>query len=475
MPNVRGLEDAPTLQHRLSQGRSIPYGTAGTVSREGDVVVFRSLSQVPVATVDFSTGTPRVKVDLARVDGDVVTAVNALIKPFGKVKVYWRTGEYRWHPLVGMPSAPGVNRPITVKPVVAPAAPAVVASPAPVAPVVVPSPVTVAVQGPIIVATEKRHTGKQPVIRPVTKSYTEVGDVLIPNDQVDGLEYAWSARAAGEPGAVLITGPAGTAKTRLAEQFAFTKGVPFLKVSAQQMQTATDWYGGFVPNHEPGATSPFHWVWSDFANALRRGESMVILVDEINRAADAATLNGLFDILDWTAMVNPTGAPSAVSLPPGILIVATLNEGVEYVGTVEVDRALRDRFSDGVRMEYSPEVIDARIIRKFVPGIDKTVHGPDVCKRLVRVASVQRAKRDEDSFPSHSTISTRTLISIAGKIVRHPERTPAAAIWSSARAGFIPEDFDALRIVIESQFGPNPEPSDDLPDDDDVEAMLADI
>lgn len=473
MPNVRGLDDAPTLHSRLTVNRRAVYGQHATVTNEAQAVILRNLSERVLATVDFSGASPRVNVDLSVIDGDTVTPVNALVKPYGKVKAYWREpGTWRFLPTgTAISVAAPVKAPVAPKP--APIAPPPAPISAPVAPIAAPT-VAARVSAPAIIATEKRFTGKQPVIRPLTKTYSEVGDVTLPHEQIDALTLAWSKRQRGVPGAVLITGPAGTAKTRLAEQFAFTKGVPFLIVNAQGKQTADDWYGGFVPNHEPGATSPFHWVWSDFALALQRGEPMVILVDEINRAADSATLNGLFGILDWTATYNPNGAPHEVRLPAGIMVVATLNEGVEYVGTVEVDRALRDRFTDGVRMEYTPETIDSRIVRKFVPGIDKTVHGPDVSKRLVRVAATQRAKRDDDTlFPSHSTISTRNLISIAESIVDHPEIGPARCIWSAIRSGFIPEDFPGLSVLIEAQFGANPEPPEALPEDDDIEAMLA--
>ena len=166
------------------------------------------------------------------------------------------------------------------------------------------------------------------------------------------------------------------------------------------------------------------------------------------------------------------GAPHALTLQPGQCIIATLNEGVEYVGTVEVDAAVRDRFGMGVRMDYTVEAVEARILVSQVPGLDK-----DVAKRMVRVASGQRAKRDDDTlYPSHNVISTRVLVDAASSITIGGLE-PKEALWGSLRSRFWPEDFAALTVLIEAQFGPDAVEVDDEADldEDDVEQMLSGV
>lgn len=474
MPNVRGLDPAPDLLTSLTPGEATAYGPHAYVSLTGTLITLTAVKGATViATVNFpGTGKPRVKADLRAITGDTVTAVNALLSPYGKVKMYWRTKEYRWHPVDGTATAPvgapAATAPVApapvVQPVAAPANPAL----APAA-VVQPRPaVTIHVNAGggsgVIVATERTFEGRQPTVKRATKTYSQVGNVLLPHADVETLEIAWTLRQAGDPAGVLITGPAGTAKTRLAQEFAFTKGVPFLKVDGAAIQTAADWYGQFI--QDPNGV--WVWEWTDFALAILRGDPMVILIDEINRPENERALNGLMGLADWTATYKPVGAPQALHLPPGILLMATLNEGVEYVGTVEVDAAVRDRFAWGVRMDYSVEVVEARILMSQAPGLDK-----ETAKRLVRVAASQRAKRDDDTlFPSHNVLSTRTLISIA-RAITLTKCEPTTAIWAAVRGRFIREDEPAMSVLIEAQFGAAPESLDNLPDDDDIEAFMA--
>jgi len=175
-------------------------------------------------------------------------------------------------------------------------------------------------------------------------------------------------------------------------------------------------------------------------------------------------------LTDWKGTVKPIGAPSAITLKPGQLVIATLNEGPEFVGTVEVDAAVRNRFSTGIRMDYTSEAVEVRILLQQAPGIDK-----DVAKRLVRVAHSQRAKRDDDTqYPSRNVISTRGLVDIAQNITVGG-LDPKEALWANLDSAFWPEDKPALNILIESQFGPDPDAIDDDTAQADLDQMLGDI
>jgi hypothetical protein len=426
------------------------------------------------------TGKGVVRAKLALIDGDTVTPVNAFLRPFGKVKSYWRaapgTNPYRWHPLNGTPVGPEKGSATPVTPVSAPnLAPAAVvesreaarAAKVAAAQAAPKAHVGITVQpfatARVSVPGEVAAPAKPAVVKGLTKTYASVGKVLTTHQNVRAFTSAWAKRKAGRPAGVIITGPAGTAKTRLAQEFAATQGVPFLKVDGSSIQTANDWYGQFIP-----AAGGFEWAWTPLALALQRGNPMVILVDEINRVENERALNGLLGLLDFTGTYTPVGAPSEVRLPAGILVVATLNEGVEYVGTVEVDAAVRDRFGLGVRMDYPPENVEVKIITQEAPGLDR-----EVAKRLVRIANSQRGKRHDDTlYPSGNVISTRVLISIAEDITL-TGATPSEALWTAIRGRFIPEDEAALTVLIEAQFGATPVDASTLADDDDLERMLA--
>jgi hypothetical protein len=503
VPNVRGLLAAPDLLSLFTQENAPrPYGPHAFVSRQGSTLTLTNAQNRVVASVDLSVAKPKVKANLAQVDGDCVTAVNAFLRPYGKVKAYWRTGEYRWHPLSGAPTPP------VKTPSVTNLAPQSVVSPRP-APVkaetvritvggegakgvtvdeVVPDPepetdtddeatpsmvvatVHPATNGDPIETVKRwqdRGTKKQPIAKNITKTYSMVDDVIVPSRDLRRLDAMHKRRVAGQPSFGIITGPAGTAKTRLAQAWAFVNDLPVVIVEGQSIQTAGDWFGGIIPTDHG-----FDWVWSDAAKLLMTGQPCLVVIDELNRPENERALNGIMGLTDWKGTVKPIGAPSAITLQPGQCLVATLNEGPEFVGTVEVDAAVRNRFSTGIRMDYTTEPVEVRILLQQAPGIDK-----EVAKRLVRVAHAQRAKRDDDLlYPSHNVISTRGLVDIAQNITVGG-LDPKEALWANLDSAFWPEDKPALTVLIESQFGPDAAPmgDDDLASDDDLEHMLGDI
>jgi MoxR-like ATPase len=485
MPNVAGLLPADALIASLPKVATRSYGRHATVKRSDlEITLTDAKTGVVIARVVFpagfpATGKPRVSAKLPFIDGDTVSAVNAFLKPYGKVKVYWRTGERRWLPASG--GAP-VRGPKPAAKASTPAATAHLApdevvvprpAPEPVEDIVVPVAadpkikITVRPGAHAVVSTETTYEGHQPKIKDLTAVWSQVGSVLVPKRHAATLERAWTLRQAGKPAFIKVTGPAGTAKTKLAEQFAFTKDVPFLLVEGQGIQTATDWFGSFVPS--ASHASGFDWVWNDFGKALIRGTPMVILIDELNRVENERALNGLMGLLAWTARTMQPGMPHALTLNPGIMVMATVNEGVEYVATVEVDAAVNDRLGKGIRLDYPPVAIEPRILKSAVPGLDN-----EVAKRLAKFAATQRKQRDDDAvFPSHNVISTRVLIGIAEDIVLGGA-TPSEAIWANCESRFIPEDFDGLKVLIEAQFGPDAVATSD-DDDLEMERLIASL
>lgn len=462
MPNVSGLATAPDLFARHPRGVvKEPYGRFAWYSVDSTGVVLHSNADDAVIAV-VTMGTVRTaKASLKRITPDTVVPTNAFLRPFGAVKSYWRTGEYRWHPLNG-----AVQRPRAPRATTAPVAATPVATPVPVvnvplAPVATPAPAPVSASVGVIgtLKTWRDRYAKQPVAKAATKVYSVIGDVLAPSTDLRILDAMKRGRDKGRPTFALITGPAGTAKTRLAVEWGFVNDLPVVVVDGMSIQTASDWYGATLPT-----AGGFEWVWSDMARLIMTGKPCLIVIDELNRPENERALNGIMPLMDWKGTASPIGAPHAIRLMPGQCIVATLNEGVEFVGTVEVDAAVRDRFAFGVRMTYTNEVIETRIIRQQVPGIDA-----DVAKRLVRIGAGQRAKRDDDEqYPSHNVLSTRVLIDVAHAI--NDGMDAKEAIWAAARARFWVEDEKALNNLIEAQFGPNAVVSAD--DDEDLEQML---
>jgi MoxR-like ATPase len=290
-----------------------------------------------------------------------------------------------------------------------------------------------------------------------TKGWSRIGEVIVRDEHLDTLNDAWTLRASGVPAATLITGPAGTAKTALARAFAASLGVPFLKIDGGAIRTADDWAGAF---RQDPTTKVWSHRWSPFAQVLRLGQPCVVLVDEVTRTESPQALNAFMGLLDWTGAMLVPDAHEVLRLPAGVLVIATANIGPEFVGTLPLDGAVRQRFPFGIRMAYPDEAIEASLINDLT-GLDA-----DVCTRLVTMAVTQRANRlDPQQYPSGAVISTRVLLDIARRITTC-NRDPRAAVLSTLSGQFDPEDDAALSVAVDTQF-----PAAPIVDDESITEM----
>lgn len=443
MPNIPALPSGLDLA-KAEQLRG-DYGDHATWSRDGSIAsLVYGGSIVASVSVDgyFS-------VDLPNLDSTVVPYVNAFLDGTSqRVERYWRTKAYR---LIGgtKASAPAVVRPTIQQRVEQ-----------------VETLVTVPEQGGgvpverVVLHDESAIPGVEvPEAVKTTrvkgqKGWVRVGDIVVPETDVQTLRDAWTIRQSGVPASVLITGPAGTAKTALVRAFAASMGVPFLKVDGGAIRTADDWAGAF--RQDPN-TKTWQHRWSPFARVLQRGEPCIVLIDEINRPESPQALNALLGLLDWTGSLLVPDANAVLTMPPGVLVIATANIGPEFVGTLPLDGAVRQRFPYGIRLDYPIEAVEVDLVSTMT-GV-----APESAERLVTLASLQRMNReDAQQYPSGAVISTRVVLDIARRIAVSgtPDRD---AVISTLRAQFDPGDEAALSILIDTQYPIEVEIENDAP------------
>ncbi len=432
MPNI------PTLPpgQELASGEHLrgDYGDHATWSRDGATASLVYGGSV-VATVSADAN---VAVDLPNLDSTVVPYVNAFLDGTGKrVERYWRTKAYR---IVGGTKA---ERTAVVRPTVAERLGALPREEVDHSPTVsVPVTALTVVDSGDIPGVEVPETVKTTRVKG-QKGWVRVGDIVVPETDIQTLRDAWTIRQSGVPASVLVTGPAGTAKTALVRAFAASMGVPFLKVDGGAIRTADDWAGAF--RQDPN-TKTWQHRWSPFARVLQQGKPTVVLVDEINRTESPQALNALLGLLDWTGQLLVPDANAVLKMPPGVLVVATANIGPEFVGTLPLDGAVRQRFPYGIRLDYPVEEVETDLITSMT-GVDE-----DVAVRLVTLANLQRMNReDAQQYPSGAVISTRVLLDIARRI-KVNSTAPRDAVVSTLRAQFDPGDEAALSILIDTQY-----------------------
>lgn len=450
MANIAKLPDGVAiLANPQLAGRYGPTDRGLTVATlpgsNGATVVGLSSEQGLLAAIGDSGA---VNVTFSRLDPLTVPYVNRFLSSTGQVVIKdWRTGLYRTKVRRG---AKKTRQP---KAAVAPAASTHTA-----APKVQQENPKMAAGAVITVSCETTHTSNIPgmlylpkvTLKGAGRGNTDVGGIVLPTEDFESLEDAWHLAQAGKPAAVLLTGPAGTAKTMLVRAFAAYLGVGYLKIDAGAVRTADDWAGAF--RQDPNTKTWAH-RWSPLALALREGKPCVIHVDELTRTETPAALNAFMGLLDETGTLLVPDANAVLTMPKGILVVATANIGPEFVGTLPLDGAVRQRFPYGVRMTNPTESVESKLL------VRRTGISDEVAVALVRMANQQRQHRDDaQQYPSGAIISTRILLSIAERIAKR-NTDPRKAVISTLRAQFDPGDDAALSVVIDSQFPKKPEPT----------------
>jgi MoxR-like ATPase len=198
---------------------------------------------------------------------------------------------------------------------------------------------------------------------------------------------------------VLITGPRGTGKTRLAGWAARRLNRHF---EICHLGSAVD----------PESVLQGSTRLEDRRTVFTRSRfveaaivpNAVIALDEINRAGDPKSQGMLMSAMDeQRRLYLEQEAPGrqVVDLAPGVVIVATANIGPGYCGTEALDPALLDRMVK-IRLEYSKREPEA--LRNWGLGDRET-------RRVMKIAGEVRKQHECGEMPD--SISTRGLVRIA--------------------------------------------------------------
>ena len=256
--------------------------------------------------------------------------------------------------------------------------------------------------------------------------------------------YFGQIAAAAQGGSIeqlRFVGAAGCGKTEAALQLAAIAGFSAFVQDCSIVREPRDWFGSKTV--KDGSIS---WVDSQFVRAVTRGNT-VILLDEANRAS-LTVGNSLLPLLDRRRQTLVEERGSVVTVAPGTIFVATMNEGAAYTGTSAMDAALRDRFPRVIEMTYLPMNDEVNLL------VQRTGVDSDIARKLVEVAAKTRAVVGGSISAFGTVLSTRQLLAAAADYRlsgRHSLTYTIANLYSSE--GGNESERAAITALIMGKFG----------------------
>ncbi|WP_458414506.1 ATP-binding protein [Schinkia sp. CFF1] len=137
---------------------------------------------------------------------------------------------------------------------------------------------------------------------------------------------------------VLLKGPTGSGKTKLAETLSALFSQPMHSINCSVDLDAESMLGFKTISNEGGKTS-IEFVEGPVIKAMKQGH--LLYIDEINMAKPE-TLPILNGVLDYRRMLTNPFTGEVVKASRDFTVIAAINEG--YVGTVPLNEALKNRF-----------------------------------------------------------------------------------------------------------------------------------
>jgi len=170
---------------------------------------------------------------------------------------------------------------------------------------------------------------------------------------------------------ILLKGPTGSGKTKLAETLSSLFSLPMHSVNCSVDLDAEALLGFKTIQYIDGKQT-IQFVEGPVIQAMKKGN--LLYIDEINMAKPE-TLPILNGVLDYRKMITNPFTGEVVQAKEGFGVIAAINEG--YVGTVPLNEALKNRFVmidvPYIQGETLKQVIkdqsilrDERLIDKFV-------------------------------------------------------------------------------------------------------------
>ena len=225
---------------------------------------------------------------------------------------------------------------------------------------------------------------------------------------ISDVKWKYLVRSVLRGNNLMITGPAGCGKTLAVSTVAKAMERPFFYFNLGATQ---DPRSSLIGNTHFNKDTGTYFADSTFVRAIQT-EGAVILLDELSRAHPEAS-NILMTVLDETQRylrVDESPSSPVVEVAKGVSFLATANIGVEYTGTREMDRALKDRFMI-LEMDVLTKEQQAFLIKQVCPSISESV-----ITILTGIYNQIQNEVESGSGKISTGISTRTILAASSLI-----------------------------------------------------------
>lgn len=213
------------------------------------------------------------------------------------------------------------------------------------------------------------------------------------------LEAIDALSSKGERINVLVKGDRGCGKSELARQYAASRQRPFAVLEIGQLNDPNQIFG-YMEFVEGVGT---RFVKGLFVEAVTT-PNCVLHLQEINRAESDKALNALMTLLDDSSRsIWINEMQDFITVAEGVTIFASMNEGMEYIGTMPIDPAVENRFHIKISLTNLPKKIESTLLVSKFPDMD-----PLAANTLVDEIGSLRANTQRPI-----AISTRDVVNIA--------------------------------------------------------------
>ncbi|MCI2947506.1 nitric oxide reductase NorQ protein [Staphylococcus caledonicus] len=207
---------------------------------------------------------------------------------------------------------------------------------------------------------------------------------------------------------ILLKGPTGSGKTKLAETLGQEVNTPMHQVNCSVDLDAESLLGFKTIKTNEEGQQEIVFIDGPVIKSMREGH--ILYIDEINMAKPE-TLPILNGVLDYRRQLTNPFTGEVIKAAPGFNVIAAINEG--YVGTLPMNEALKNRFVV-IQVDY----IDGDILKNVIKQQSR-LQDDKIIEQIIKFNEDLRTMSKQGQI-SEEAASIRALIDLSDLITVMP-------------------------------------------------------